>query len=287
MGVSIQWHSPVSTVTGVQISKSDSYYGAYTVLGTTAGSDSTYTDSTGTRDNWYKIRFYQYNVGTAWSSYSEPISSAEEINLCNVTDVKNTIETTGRWTDDEIYDALVDVDEMIYSEFGRPLMATKTNIGSIGGTLQRIYYVGEENIQKIDRVFYGTTSKVEFKEGDDFDSSNDHGMIRIYTDASTGVTLSTDCELDIHYAPKLFNKLAIYRTCRKLLDKTDYSRDGKVSKEVELIEKRIREIETVLANRYVFAVSSQFIGYDQYYGVNSKRIEQDFYRNNMVSNGAF
>ena len=114
----ISWHSPSeNNITHVEVSRSNTIYGSYTILSTfSATSDGlaktsantwvvTYTDATGNRNHWYKIRFKDNDTGY-FTEYSDPITAQELLRLCTVDDVKNVINTVGKWTDDEIFDAI-------------------------------------------------------------------------------------------------------------------------------------------------------------------------------------
>lgn len=296
MAQKILWHEPSeTTVTSVEINRSDTIYGTYTVLGTiNATSDgnvksssntwvTTYTDATGNRNHWYKIRFYDTATGY-WSDYSDPLTAQELLRLCTVDDVKGIIETVGRWTDDEIFDAITETDDLIYIECGTPLQASVSDIETdTSNVCQDTYYVGEENIYRIDRVFYGTTTKTELFIDDQFKVNNDYGMIKILPVASSGITLDSECEIEMRYVPKIYHKLSLYRTCKFLLEKVDTTASGKTSKELEVINNKLNMVETLLLNRVGLQISSMVATYDSVYGVNKRKLRQDIDRNKYVA----
>ncbi len=292
MAQKITWQEPSEdTVTKVYIYRSATLYGTYSqiaVIDATSDGNpksssntwvTTYTDVNGQRTDWYKIRFYD---GTNFSEYSDPTTSEELVRLCTVDDIKKAINTVGRWTDDEIFDAITKEDDLIYIEMGVPIQAVYSEIGKIDETVQRRYYVGEENIYRVDRVFYGTTSKVELFLDDGYRVNTRYGMVEILPYASSGIDPSTDCEIEIHYVPKVFNKLCIWRTVVRLLEQLDTVSGGSVSKELEVAKERLKNVETLISNRFCLQVSSALQGYDKYYGVNRKHIVQDFYRNRYI-----
>lgn len=287
-GRKISWNQPVeTTVTRVEISKSPTLYGTYTVSTTihsTSAADTwvtDYTDSSGIRTDYYKIRFA---IGTAYySDYSDPATSEELTKLCSVSDVKKYFNTVGRWTDSEVFDTIIEEDERIYEEFGTPIQSSWTEIGKIDSTVQTRYYVGEEKTYRIDRVFYGTTTKTELYLDDGFRANNTYGMVEILPVGSSGVTPSTDCDIEIHYVPGIFNKLCIRRTIVNLLEQTDLTSAGKISKELQVARDRLAEIETIIANRYCLQTTSSLENYDKFYGVNLKKVEQDADRNRYIS----
>ena len=212
----ISWVEPAqTTITKVEISKSSTLYGSYTLVELIfATSDeevksssntwvTTYTDTAGTRTSWYKIRFYD---GTAliYSEYSDPVTSEELLRLCSVDDIKETIETTGRWSDDTIFKMITHTDDFIYIESGTPVQAVWSYVGSINSTVQNRYYVGEENIYRIDRMFYGTTTKNELFLDDGYKANLRYGMVEILPYASSAITPSVECLIEVQYVPMIY-----------------------------------------------------------------------------------
>lgn len=298
----ITWQAPTDlNITNVEINKSTEIYGTYSVLALiNATSDglaksgtntwvTTYTDSTGTKDNWYKIRFYDSNA-TTYSDYSDPITSVELLRLCTVDQVKATIDTVGRWTDDEIFDAITFIDDMIYIEAGTPLQATLTYGGQDEtGTPYRRFYVGEKPIYRIDRLFYGTANGYmqEAYLDDDFKTNLSAGMIEILPYASSGIDFKSTNDVEIEYVPKIYNDLSLFRTCEYLLKQIQT--EGKqaaidCSKEKGRITQCLNRIEQLLANRVGVQITSQVEYYNSVYGVNRKIVNQDFDRNEYMGN---
>jgi len=292
MAERISWLEPTeTTVTDVEISRATSLYGTYSVIATIdATSDgnakstsntwvTTYTDSSGTRTSWYKTRFFD---GVNYSDYSDPITSEELLRLCTVDEVKRVIDTVGRWTDDEIFRAITDVDDIIYIECGTPLQSVISPVGKIESTLQDTYYVGEENIYRVDRVFYGTTTKTELYLDDEYKANIKYGMIKFLSVASSGVALDEEKDVEIQYVPRIYNKLSIYSTAKYLLEQLDTTSGGKQSKELEVISARLNDIERMLKNRVGLQLSSDVQYYDRSYGTNRKKLTQDHSRNALV-----
>jgi len=292
MAQKIKWNAPEDTsVVSVEISRSSTLYGTYTVLATIDATDDgeaktsanswvvEYTDSTGSRTSWYKIRFYD---GINFSEYSDPTTSEELLRLCTVSEVKKIIDTVGRWSDDEVFNIITEVDDLIYIEMGTPIQASWSPIGKIDNTIQNRYYVGEENIYRVDRVFYGTTTKIELYLDDAYKANNRAGMVEILPVASSGITVSEDCSIEMQYVPRIFNKLAVYRTCKRLLETIDTTAGGESSKELEVINNRLDEIETIIANRFALQTTSNLGYYDGVYGVNRKKVIQNFDKNRYV-----
>ena len=116
----ISWQEPdLITVIQIEISRSTEKHASYSVIDTiNATSDgnaktsantwvTTYTNTTGTFNHWYIIRF-QDSATSLWSDYSPPITTGQEIKLCTVEDIKKVIDTVGKFSDDEIFDAILE-----------------------------------------------------------------------------------------------------------------------------------------------------------------------------------
>ena len=142
--------------------------------------------------------------------------------------------------------------------------------------------MGEENIHRVDRVFYGTTTKVEVFLDDGYKQNRKYGMVEILPYASSGVTLDSECEIEIQYVPRIFNRVAVYRVAKRLLEQSDLTSAGKPSKELEAIERRLKDVENILANKYCMLASTSVKYYDKAYGVNRKYLLQDHRRNAYV-----
>jgi hypothetical protein len=287
MAKKISWFAPVSTVTAVEINRAGTKYGAYTALGTVSGVSTTYTDSTGTRTHWYKVRFVKGTSSPSYSGYSQPITSSESTYLCVIDDIKRVIDTSGRWTDKEVEEMIKETEDMIYVEYGTPIQSTISTIGKIDDAYQKIYYVGEENIYRVDRLFYGTQTKSELFLDDAFLVSPDYGLIKFIDSTTSGVSLSTDNDVEIRYVPMIFHQLAVYKTAQALLETQDTISGGKPSKELLVINSRLATIEKLLNHRFGMAITSQFQYYDSTYGTNTKTLIQDFRRNNVIGSYAF
>lgn len=295
MAQKITWRSPEDdTVTTVYIYRSSTKYGSYSEVTNIDATDdglaksasnswvTEYTDPTGERTHWYKIRFYD---GSNYSDYSEPITAEQLFKLCSVDDVKAVIDTVGRWTDDDIFDAICEVEDMMYVELGTPIHSTISDIGynSNTATTYRTYFVGEETIYRVDRLFLGTTTKRELFLDDEYKVNLPYGMVRFLPVVSSGPALDKDEEVEIRYVPKIYNRLATYKTAKFLLEKVDYANTGKVSNELKVITKRVDDIERLLNNRVGFMLSSDYETYDSVYGVNRKRVTQDFDKNTYIA----
>jgi len=232
------------------------------------------------------ITFLQYLSDSAYITIkyiSGSITSTEFYHLCTVTDVKDNIETVGRWTDAEIQTTIEQISEEVYDEMGQPVQASWSEIGKIDNTVQSQYYVGEENIYRVDRIFYGTTTKQELYQGIHFKTNPKYGMIKIYPVASSGLTLDVTNDIEIEYVPNIVHQIALFRTITRLLEKLDMTSGGTVSKELAVAERRLAMIEQIWVNRICLQTSGQVKYYDNKYGVNRKHIIQDLDRNLYVA----
>ncbi len=212
--------------------------------------------------------------------------------LCTVDDVKRYVDVTGRWSDDEINKEIEYQTEDIYEEVGQPIAAMVSPIERDGDdNVYLTYYIGEPNVYNVDRLFVGTTTKFELKETEDYDVSRDVGMVRFArsTVARSGMTtsptgtvsytselpLDTDQEVLIYYVPQLFAKYCALRTSENLLEGLDIIDNGKDSKELKVIRRRLAIQEKLINHRLGVAMSSRNVGYDPVYKMNLKKIRQD------------
>ena len=294
MAQRIEWADPTEdTITNVEINSATTIYGTYGVVAIIAATSdgaakslsntwvTAYTDLSGTRSSWYKIRFYDSST-SIWSEYSDPVASEELLSLCSIADVKRTIDTVGRWTDDAIFKMITQTDEFIYIESGTPLQAVVSDVGELNSVVQNRYYVGEENIYRVDRVFYGTTTKTEIFLNDQYKVNTKYGMFEVLPVASSGVTLTTEQSVEVQFVPDVYHKLSLYRTCQALLEQLDATSGGITSKELEVMIKKVEMVETILMHKVGVQLSSQTRYYDGIYGVNRKRLSQDFDRNSYL-----
>lgn len=288
------WDEPDSTsIQKVWIYKSSTYTGSFSAIASTNATNdgapktssnswvTTYTDSSGLRTDWYELRFYS-TTSNDYSNYSNPVSAWQKPTLCTTIEVKRFLDTVGRWTDTEILDVIEEVDELIYLEAGRPIQSSWSEMGKINSTVQTRYYVGEEDIYRVDRVFYGTTTKEELFIDDGYRSNTRFGMVEILPVASSGVTPSVDSDIEMHYVPGIYNKLAIWRTIVRLLEKLDMVSGGTSSKELDVVQRRLDEVETLLINKYTMLATGQMLNYDKKYGVNRKHVVQNHDRNRYL-----
>jgi len=98
------------------------------------------------------------------------------------------------------------------------------------------------------------------------------------------VTPDTTCLIEVDYVPMIYHKLSLYRVCENLLEKLDTTSGGTTSKELEVIQRKLEKVETLLSHSIGVQLSSDFELYDKVYGCNRKRVIQDHNRNKYVGN---
>jgi len=108
-------------------------------------------------------------------------------------------------------------------------------------------------------------------------------MVKLITTGTYAIVPDLDAEVEIRYVPKIFNRLCIYRTAQFLLEKLDATSGGKTSKELMVINKKVDTVETILSQRIGVQISSDLVGYDTKYSVNTKNLGQNFYKNRTIA----
>jgi len=200
------------------------------------------------------------------------------ITLCTIETVKEYIDTVGRFTNSEILNKIKEIDSIIYLECGRPLAESRICIDEDYDK----YYLGESDIYKVDRLFYGTITKTEYHEGTSFAVDTENGIIRFKGIGSNGPVLDNACDVYVRYVPLVFSKLSALRTAKALIEETDTTSGGKISKELQVINSRLAIIEELVSARIGVLFSGDRTGYDTKYGISAKTITQDFDVNQTI-----
>lgn len=293
MAIKIKWKEPVEdNIDKVEIYKSKTKYGTYNLLDTIdAKSDGEwvveYTDYDGLRTNWYKVKFLDTDTGIS-SEFSDEISPEDLFRLCTVDEVSDVLDITGRWTRDEVFRAITEVDDLIYIEAGSPIQSVWFEVYPLpDGSMPDIFYLGEQNVYRVDRVFVGNNELNELFLEDEYKTNNKYGMIKIIPvgdrseDAST-VELSPGDIVEIQYVPGIYNKLSKYRTAKRLLERMEVTIGEKPSNDYVTITRALKEIDQLLIDRFGVQLSSDVANYDSVYGVNRKKIKQDYKKNAYI-----
>ena len=199
--------------------------------------------------------------------------------LCEVDDVKRVFNTLGRFTDTEVNYEIDAQSDDLYNECGYPLAATITVIDKDDTTsaddFYLRYFVGENRIHHVERLFVGTTTKRELTESTDYEVGDNVGMIKFNTSTVGGSRLDPSDEALVYYVPNLYAKYCALRVAKSLLEQLDINISGKSSKELEVVEKKLAKQEVLISQRMGVMFSSDYKFYDDKYGVNLKRISQN------------
>jgi hypothetical protein len=280
----ITWSNPDDDeITRVCIYRSSTKNGSYNIVSsvnsTNDGDKKTvsnqwatcYTDTGGNRTDWYKLRFY-YGTYSSYSDYSDSATELGRTTLCGIEDVKKYVDTIGRFSPTEIFEKIKEIDSIIYTECGRPLAESRMAVNDD----YYKYYIGESDVYRVDRLFYGTTTKSEYYEDDSFVLDKTNGIVRILPVASSNLTLNNVCDVYVRYVPMVFSKLSALRTAKALIEETDTTAGGKISKELQVINSRLAIIEELVSARVGILFSGDRGEYDTEYGISAKTIYQDF-----------
>jgi len=296
--IKIEWSEPTDTnITLIRIDSSATKFGTYTTLTDTLAATSdgnaktaantwvvSYIDSVGTFTTWYKLKFFD-GTNSVWSEFSDALTGYKDANICSIDDVKGVLDTVGRWTDTEIQNAIEDIEVDMKDDMGTPIQSVWSYAGydSITATTYKTYYTGEENIYKVDRVFVGTTTRHELFLDDSYKVHKAGGMIRILPFASSGFIFTKDSTLEIRFTPKIYNRVATYRTAKFLLERLDTISRGTPSTELTVINNRLDTLELRLQHKIGVVLSSDLKTYDPVYGTNKTFLRQNHDRNKFIA----
>ena len=202
--------------------------------------------------------------------------------LCTVDDVNRVFNTEGRFTEDEINEEIEKQSDDIYEECGDPIAATKTCISknnTLTDDFYLEYYLGENRVYQIERVFVGTITKRELTETEDYSVAKTVGILKFNTSTVGSARLTDQDDLVMYYVPMLYTKWCGLRVAEALLEKLDMITNGKASKELEVIRKKLSRHDILINNRMGVVFSSSNRYYDDEYGINLKRVKQDHDQN--------
>lgn len=200
--------------------------------------------------------------------------------LCEYADVTRVFDPTGRFTQEEIEAEIDNQTEDIYEECGDPIAASKSYINKYTDAAKSEdfymeYYLGEKRIALVERVFVGTVTKRELYEPTDYEVQGNLGMIKLTSSTVGGFRLDESEEIIMYYVPHMFAKYCALRTAQALLEKLDITNNGKSSRELDVINRKLQVQERLMSERIGVVRSSSNEYYDDVYGVNMKRVNQD------------
>jgi len=279
----ITYEFPSAEYTKVEISRAPEAGGSYAIISEVDSPTAYYLDAAGKDYSYYKYRFFNDTSGL-WEDYSDEETNVPYNYICEVADIKVYMDTVGKFTDKEIFQQIHEQEEEFIDEIGTPLEATTSETGTdANGDVGDTFYVGEENIYSIDQAFYGTSSPAEIFETENFRTNDKYGMLRVLSVASGGPELTTNASVEIRYVPKLYNTMVKYRTLKIMYEKVDYSDGDELSVKLQIITKRLDAVEKIQMERIGVLLSGSTIYYDPIYGVNTKKITQNYDRNTMLA----
>ena len=293
MAIKIKWKEPKEdNIDKVEIYRSKTHYGEYTLIETIDAKDSgnwvtEYTDFNGLRTHWYKVKFLDSVTGIS-SEFSDPISPEDLFRLCTVDEVADIVDIVGRWTRDEVFRMITEVDDLIYIEAGSPIQSVWFEVYQLeDGSMPDTFYLGEENVYRVDRVFIGKKELTELFVEDEYRANNKYGMIRIIpvderTSDASDLELSSGDVVEVQFVPGIYNKLSKYRTAKRLLERMEVTSGDKPSNNFVTITRALKEIDQLLIDRFGVQLSSDVKNYDSVYGVNRKHVKQNYKRNDYV-----
>ena len=278
----ITYTLPSGDYTKAEISSAPDVNGTYTILTEINAPTNYYIDLTGKDYTYYKIRYYD-GVNLVWSDYDDPTTFPYNF-ICDPSDIKEYMDTVGKFTDKELFQHINEQEQELLDEVGTPLCATLSDVTNDDhGDIGMMFYVGEENIQSVEQVFYGTTYPAEIFETEQFRTNYKYGMIRILDVASGGPEMSDQATVEIRYVPKLYHSIVKYRTLKLLYEKTDYTDGDEISVKLQIITARLDAVEKIQNERISVLLSGSKAHYDPVYGMNKNKICQNFERNRMLA----
>lgn len=200
--------------------------------------------------------------------------------LCTKADVERILDITGRWSDDEINAEIESQTEDIYNECGYPIASCKFDVGlnSLTNIFYKEYFLGEPYIYGVDRVFVGTTTKRELEETADYSVAKKVGMIKLNSSTVGGLVLDDSDDFLVYYVPTIYARYCAIKVAEALLEKVDIISNGQVSKQLDVVREKRKEIECLISQRLGVMLSSSYDGLNLTYTV-QKKVRQDHDKN--------
>jgi len=191
------------------------------------------------------------------------------------------VDTTGRYTTEEVEEEIDNQTIDIYDEIGTPLEAMYSVVDKYSGLddFYLEYNLGDPHVYQVERVFVGTVTKRELEEGVDYDVAKKVGMIKLTSSTVGGSRLDSADDIIIQYVPEIYRTYCALLTSVALLEKLDFITSGKPSKELEAAEARLAKHEQKMRERIGINLSGDYRYFDEVYGVNNKKVTQDHDKN--------
>ncbi len=256
-GIEFSWSNPNITSGSILIYRSDTgKFGTYSVIATDNLTDNVYSDTAGSEDSFYKIQIWD---GIGSSPFSASASIERFPYLCTDLEVRKVLKLSANQDDigsEEIEDSILDAQDEIYGEFGKPIQRTYTLLSSSVGSE---YFTKEnrEPIYRLDRVEFAGSRLTTGSYTVDLSSG-------IVTFQNTFISSEANEVVQFEWTPKVFNLLAKNMAARDLLD--DFTiKDGEdiTNPKLAKIEMRIKRYRDNIAIANLPLMSSQFATYDE------------------------
>lgn len=198
--------------------------------------------------------------------------------LCTVSDVNQYVDTTGRWENSEVEDAIDFIEEELKSECG-----VIKSVYSLVDSDYSEYYLGERNIYRIDNVLYGDVgSQVSLSTtNSEYTEYLDQGIIVLSTttiDSHGSVSWPEDY-IEIEFVPKIFNKYCAARVAQHLLEKSHIVSGESAEQSLNVISKRVDALKQKIMDGVGPILTSDNSNYDYEYNIGRRRVVQDHDRN--------
>lgn len=255
-GIFLAWDNPDSDIGSVLLYRADDgKYGTYSIVSTVGTGSNIYTDTAGSEDSWYKLQFWD---GTGSSPYSDVISLTKGGYLCTDSDVRGVLKLSANQDEigsDEIETAILDSQNDLYTEFGKPLRKTHTVVSDLGSK----YWLKEnrEPIYRLDRL---EVAGSEINVGSYEVNVNDGTVIlnSTFNDAEYGEIM------EFEFVPVIYNLLCKNMAAKQLLD--DFTIiDGEETKnpKIKELDTRIKNYRNKITNVKIPFGSTQYEGCDE------------------------
>lgn len=231
MIININWDEPTNPdVTTVFVYRSSSKDGSYAQLISLDAKNpdgswvTSFTDSGGSLNYWYKIRFFD---GSVYSDYSNPINALYNVRYSDVDKVSGltgvNITNDSQPTNSQVWDWIGWAEDYVDKLFGYTFkIKNKVEEVNVDGSSDTVY-VKNPLIYQINHLWVNNGSWlspdwVELTEGVDYALVDpDLGMIRLVKPVSGDKAVKVDYDHGMGMVPKDVEQLTTYLVARNLI----------------------------------------------------------------------
>lgn len=232
--------------------------GTYSILATVGAKDGSgdwigsYVDAGGSADFWYKIQTWN---GVGSSEFSDPISGEYWYLLAEIDDVKDELRLTSLndISDSEVYMAINDADDWIYTQYGDPIKKTYTYFYS--GSYTYRFNDDRSPVYKIDRV--------EFENGNGVSELIETGSYTInlkdseITFISSVVENNSGRRIDFEFIPRGYHLLCKFKAALDIAEANLITDGDKAAAAtVRRLEKKFNQMVDALKPSGAYASSA-------------------------------